>query len=192
MIAILLIISVLAILILAWFFLDQIGKSREFFKALASGLDGQITNLPLGVIFHLGSARIRIYVLQGNIHYRARVHLREDPGILVTRKFPKLRLLDRLNRAPNRQNFLFHTPVDEHYRFQARDTRWMREIFDTDLQRQMAETGRVTRIEVKRQVVKGALLMLIHSDAENEKAAASIEILSQVLKRVLDSSLAPP
>ncbi|MDH3644324.1 MAG: hypothetical protein OES38_19620 [Gammaproteobacteria bacterium] len=189
MVTALLIIALVSIGILSWFMLREIGKSREFFKTLAAGLDGHATRLPFGAVFQLGSTQIRIFALQGSIYYRARVHLRENPGVLVTRKFPRLRFLDRLNHAPFRQSFLFHTPVDEHYGFRARDSRWMREIFDAELQRRMIETGRVTRIEVKRRAVTGALLMLSHSDDERKKAAASIEIMNQVLMRVLGSSL---
>lgn len=189
MIAALLTISLLAIAILSWFIFREIRKSQEFFKALAAGLDGHITRLPFGVVFQLGSTRIRIYALQGAIHYRAPVRLRADPGIRVSRKYPRLRFLDRLNHVPFRQGFLFHAAVDEHYGFRARDTRWMREIFNAELQDRMIGTGRVTRIEVKRRAVTGGLLMLGHSDDEREKATESIEILNQVLMRVLGSTL---
>jgi hypothetical protein len=54
----------------------------------------------------------------------------------------------------------------------------------------MTETGRVTRIEIRRRVVKGALLMIIQSKDEHEKAWQSIDILNQVVIKVSRSTLA--
>ena len=190
MIAILLIIALLAILILGWFLLREVSRTQEFFRTLAASLNGQTTRLPFGFVYQLGNTRVRIYALQGAVHFRARVRLHTNPGIIVMRKFPKLRFLEGLTKAPGRQSFLFHGPVDYHYRFQAKDPRWMHEIFNAELLECLTESGRVTRIEVKRNVVAGSILMIIQSDEEREKAAVSIEILSRVLTQVLSSTLA--
>jgi hypothetical protein len=50
--------------------------------------------------------------------------------------------------------------------------------------------GRVTRIEITRRVVRGALLMLNHSNQEIEKAKQSISILNRLVMQVSRSTLA--
>ena len=117
-------------------------------------------------------------------------NLRKDPGILVTRTFKKLEFLDALNFSPSREKFSFHAPVDKQYGFRAKDMTWMREIFNDDLLDRMTATGRVTRIEIKRRVVRGALMMVNQSDDELEKAKQSIDILNRLVMRVSRSTLA--
>ena len=180
----------LAIALLAWFLVREIRKSHEFFRTLASRFEGITTKLPFGLVFELEDMRVRIYALQGSIQYRARVRLRKDPGILVTRRFRKLEFLDALNYSPSREKFSFHAPVDQRYGFRAKNARWMREIFNDDLLDRMTATGRVTRIEIRRQVVRGALLMVNQSDDELEKAKQSIDILNCVVIQVSSSTLA--
>jgi hypothetical protein len=66
----------------------------------------------------------------------------------------------------------------------------MREIFDADLLDSMTAMGGVTRIEIRRRVVRGALLMVNHSNQEIEKAKQSISILNRVVRQVSRSTLA--
>lgn len=174
---------------LVWFLVREIRKSRNLFRTLALRLNGKTTRFPFGLAFELEGIPIRIYTLQGSIQYRAKVDLRTDPGILVTRTFPKLKFLDPLHYSPSRQRFLFQAPVDKQFGFRAKDTSWMREIFNSDLLNHMTEKGRVTRIEIRRRVVKGALLMIIQSKDELEKASQSIDILNQVVVQVSRSTL---
>ncbi len=184
------VVSVLALAVLVWFMVREIRKSHEFFRTLASRFDGTTTKFPFGMVFELEGKRVRIYALQGSIQYRARVRLRKDPGILVTRTFRKLAFLDALNFSPSREKFSFHAPVDKQYGFRAKDTMWMREIFNDDLLDRMTATGRVTRIEIRQRVVRGALMMVNQSDDELEKARQSIDILNRVVMQVLRSTLA--
>ena len=108
------------------------------------------------------------------------------------RTFRKLEFLDPLHFSPSRQKFLFHGRVDQQYGFRAKDARWMREIFSDDLLDRMTDTGRVTRIEIRRRSVRGALLMITQSDDEIVKARQSIGILNDVLMQVSRSTLAVP
>jgi hypothetical protein len=181
---------VLATVVLAWFVGREIRKTHEFFGMLATRFDGKPTKLPFGLLFELEGIRVRIYALQGSIQYRAKVRLRRDPGILVTRTFRKLEFLDKLNYSSSREKLLFHAPVDQQYGFRAKDARWMREIFDADLLDSMTAMGGVTRIEIRRRVVRGALLMVNHSNQEIEKAKQSISILNRVVRQVSRSTLA--
>ena len=107
-------VSVLATLFV-WFVVREIRKSRAFFRMLASRFDGTTTSLPFGMVFELEDMRVRIYALQGSIQYRARVRLRKEPGILVTRTFRKLEFLDTLHYSPSREKYLFHEPIDQQY-----------------------------------------------------------------------------
>ena len=184
------VVSIVAVVVFVGFVVREIRKSHEFFRTLTSRFEGTTTTLPFGMVFEFEGIRVRIYALQGSIQYRARVRLRKDPGIMVTRRFKKLEFLDRLNYSPSRQKYTFHAPVDRQYGFRAKDTRRMREIFDGDLLERMTVTGRVTRIEITRRVVRGALLMLTHSDDELEKANQSIGILNRVVTQVSRSTLA--
>jgi hypothetical protein len=186
----LLFISIVPLALIAWFFVREIRRSRDLFRTLASLLDGKTSHFPFGLVYELEGIPIRIYALQGSIQYRAKVDLRTDPGILVTRTFRKLKFLDPLHYSPSRKRFLFHAPVDRQFGFRAKDTSWMREIFNSELLDHMTETGRVTRIEIRRRVVKGALLMIIQSKDEHEKAWQSIDILNQVVIKVSRSTLA--
>jgi hypothetical protein len=184
------VVFVLATVLLAWFVGREIRKTHAFFGMLATQFDGKPTRLPFGVVFDLEGIRVRIYALQGSIQYRAKVRLRNDPGILVTRTFRKLEFLDKLNYSGSREKLLLHAPVDQQYGFRAKDGRWMREIFNADLLDSMTAMGRVTRIEITRRVVRGALLMLNHSNQEIEKAKQSISILNRLVMQVSRSTLA--
>lgn len=186
----LLVVSLVPLAVIVWFLAREIRKSSDFFHTLASRLNGKTTRLPFGLVFELEGIPIRIYTLQGSIHYRARVDLRRDPGILVTRTFRKLRFLDPLLYSPSRKRFLFHTPVDKQFAFRAKNASWMREIFTSGLLDDMTEKGRVTRIEIRRRAVKGTLLMIFQSKEELEKAGQSIDILNQVVMQVSQSTLA--
>ena len=184
------VVFVLATALLTWFVGREIRKTHEFFGMLATRFDGKPTRLPFGVVFELEGVRVRIYALQGSIQYRAKVRLRKDPGILVTRTFRKLEFLDKLNYSGSREKLLFHAPIDQQYGFRAKDARWMREIFNADLLDSMTAMGRVTRIEITRRVVRGALLMVNHSNQEIEKAKQSISILNRLVMQVSRSTLA--
>jgi hypothetical protein len=186
----LLAVSLVPLAMIVWFLAREIRKSRNFFRILASHLNGKTTRFPFGLVFELESIPVRIYALQGSIQYRAKVDLRTDPGILVTRTFRKLKFLDPLHYSPSRERYLFHSPADKQFGFRAKDTSWMREIFNSDLLNDMTETGRVTRIEIRRRVVKGAHLMINQSQDELEKAGHSIDILNQVVMQVSRSTLA--
>ena len=107
----------LATVPLLWFIVREIRKSRGLFQMLASRFNATVTKLPFGIKFELEGVGVRVYTLQGSLQYRARVHLREDPGILVTRTFRRFQLLDRLQYSPGQQKYLFHSPVDEKYGF---------------------------------------------------------------------------
>ena len=186
------VVLVLVLVLVVWFVGREIRKTGEFFRTLATQFDGTTTSLPFGLVFRLEDMQVRLYALQGGIQYRAHVRLREDPGILVTRTFRKLEFLDTLHFSPSRQKFLFHRRVDQQYGFRAKDARWMREIFNDDLLDRMTDTGRVTRIEIRRRSVRGALLMITQSDDEIVKARQSIGILNDVLMQVSRSTLAGP
>ncbi len=182
--------SVVALAGLVWFAVREIRRSRRFFHLLSGEFNGVTTRLPFGMRFELQGIGVRIYALQGGIQYRATVLLRNDPGILVTRTYRMFKFLERMNFSPSREKFLFHTPVDQQYGFRAKNTRWMREIFDNELLDLMTATGRVTRIEIRRRVVRGALLMITQSDSELEKAKQSINILNRLVIRLSRSTLA--
>ncbi len=186
----LLVVALVPLALIVWFLAREIRKSRNLFRTLATRLNGKTTRFPFGLVFELKGIPIRIYALQGSIQYRAKVDLHTDPEILVTRTFRKLNFLDPLHYSPSREKFLFHAPVDKQFGFRAKDASWMREIFNSDLLEHMTETGRVTRIEIRRRVVKGALLMIIQSKDELEKAGQSIDILNQVVMQVSRSTLA--
>ena len=186
----LLVVSLVPLMLIVWFLVREIRKSRNLFRTLASRLNGKTTRFPFGMVFELEGVPVRIYTLQGSIQYRAKVDLRMDPGILVTRTFSKLKFLDLLHYSPSRKRFLFHAPVDKQFGFRAKDASWMREIFNSDLLDHMTETGRVTRIEIRRRVVKGVLLMIKQSKDEHAKAGQSIDVLNQVVMQVSRSTLA--
>jgi len=170
---------------LSIFLIREFEKSRQFFDSLATHHGGRAMRFPVGAVFSLdGLIEVKMYILQGNILYRARVDLPVDPGIVVTRKFRALKILDKLNSAPGRTRYRFDLPVDEQYTFQARDEALLREIFAPDLLDRMTSEGRVTRIEVKRNRFRGSLMAITLSQKEVEKAFQSVEILNDVLRHV--------
>jgi hypothetical protein len=170
---------------LSIFLIRQVEKSRRFFDALATHHGGHAMRFPVGAVFRLdGLIDVKMYVLQGNILYRARVDLPVDPGIVVTRKFRALKILDKLTSAPGRTRYRFESPVDEQYTFQARDEAVLREIFAPNLLDRMTTEGRVTRIEVKRNRFRGSLMAITFSQKEVERAFQSVEILNDVLRQV--------
>jgi hypothetical protein len=167
------------------FLIREVDKSRLFFDALATHHGGRAMRFPVGAVFRLdGLIDVKMFILQGNILYRARVDLPVDPGIVVTRKFRALKMLAKLNSVPGRTRYRFDSPVDDQYTFQARDEAMLREIFVPDVLDRMTAEGRVTRIEVKRKRFRGSLMAITLSQQEVEKAFQSVEILNDVLRRV--------
>jgi hypothetical protein len=170
---------------LSIFLIRQVEKSRRLFDALATHHGGRAMRFPVGATFRLdGLIDVKMYILQGNILYRARVDLPVDPGIVVTRKFRALKILEKLTSVPGRTRYRFESPVDEQYAFQARDEAVLRDIFAPDLLDRMMTEGRVTRIEVKRNRFRGALMAITFSQKEVEKVFQSVEVLNDVLRQV--------
>jgi hypothetical protein len=170
---------------LSIFLIREFEKSRRFFDALATHHGGRAMRFPVGAVFRLdGLIDVKMYILQGNILYRARVDLPVDPGIVVTRKFRALKILEKLTSVPGRTRYRFESPVDEQYAFQARDEAVLRDIFAPDLLDRMMTEGRVTRIEVKRNRFRGALMAITFSQKEVEKVFQSVEVLNDVLRQV--------
>jgi hypothetical protein len=175
---------VLAVMVLV--VMREIRKTRTFFTELAKRYGGRVMRFPAGVVFRLGyNAEVRIHVLQGSVLYRARLRLPEDPGILVMRIYRRFKWLDKLSYSPGRTRYRLNGPVDEQYSFQAFDPVLLRKVFAGDILDRLATQGRVTRIEIRKTRFKGALMMLSFSAAEVERGHHSVEILNEVLQRVL-------
>ena len=175
--------------VLVWFVVLQLRKTRELFRKLASRLDGTTTSLPFGLKYEFHRLHIRVYA-QGGIQYRARVRLRTEPGILVTRKVPRLKFLDSLNYSPSRQAFLFRTAIDQEYGFRAKDTRWLREIFTREMIDLLRSTNRLRRIQISKRAVSGTVLLFTNSDEEHEKASQAVDILNELTLQLSRSTLA--
>ncbi len=179
----------LPVIPILWLVTREIKRTRELFRKLAIQLNGEMTLLPFGLRYERHDLQIRIYA-QGGIQYRARVRLRANPGILVTRKFSRLKFLDSLNYSPSRQPFLFRTSIDDEYGFRAKDTRWMREIFSRELLSRLSATDRVRRIQISRRVLSGSILLFSNSAQEHDKASEAVDILNELSGRLCRSSLA--
>ena len=169
---------------LAWFLFRQLGKQRRLFVRLASTVGGAITNLPMGVRFEANGAQVRVYALQGGLHYRARLLLRTDPGILVTRKFGRFNLLEALHFSPSKERFVFGAPIDERYGFRARDASAVRSIFADDILARMAGNGRLARIEIDKAGVRASFFILSHVEDEEREVLDAVEILGLLLARL--------
>jgi hypothetical protein len=181
---------VLVLLPLSVLLLREVEKTQKLFSDLARQRGGKTTRLPAGCQFELEGIPVRIYALKGGIHYTAKVSLREDPRILVTRTFKKLASLDGLNFSLSRTKYLLHSAIDSHFGFRAKDSTWLREIFSPAIQEQMIDSGRVGRIEIRKRTCKGGLIMLYHSEREAEITRESIELMNAIVLRLSTSSLA--
>ena len=175
-----------------WFVFRELRSTAGLFDALTARLGGERSTVPIGMRGELDGIRIRVFALAGKVEYRARIRLRSDPGILVTRTFGRFRFVDALHASPGRRKFVFRHPVDEQYGFRAKNTQWMRELFDAEMLDDLTHLGRVARIEVGRAGVKGSLMMLGHSDAERVKANESVDLLTRLTRNLARSSLAKP
>ena len=181
---------VLILLPLSVLLIREVEKTQEFFSNFANQTGGKATKLPAGCRFELEGIPVRIYALQGSIRYTAKVSLREDPRILVTRTFKKLASLDGLNFSLSRTKYLFHSAIDSHFGFRAKDSTWLREIFSPAIRDQMIDSGRVGRIEIRQRACRGGLIMLYHSEREAEITRESIELMNAIVLRLSSSSLA--
>ena len=172
---------------LAIFLMRTVEATGRFFEDVAKRYHGRARRFPPGAVYALEQGlQVKLNALQGNIIYRARISLPEDPGILVTLIFRWVKFLDKLNYSFGRQRtrYQFAAPIDEQYMFRAIDGPRLREIFQPDLVERMRTQGRVTRLEIRRNRFRGALMMVSFTPGEVEKAEQSIEILNDVLRRV--------
>jgi len=171
--------------LLLWFAGRELRRTRRLFAQLAVRFGGRTQRFPLGMVFRVEpGVEVKVFALQGSILYRARMDLGYEPDILVARIYRGWRFIDKLNYAPGRTRYRFHAPIDRHYSFRVGDGRHMKEIFAPDLLERMQSQGRITRLEIRRNRFRAALMVLSFSPEETHKAEQSIAILNELLKRV--------
>jgi hypothetical protein len=175
---------------LAWFLFRQLGKQWHFFVRLAETLGGSVTRVPMGVRFEVDGVPVRLFALQGVIHYRAALALRSDPGILVTRKFKRFDFLQAFHYSPSRERFSFQAPIDDLYGFRARELPLMRTIFTEAILSRLASNRRLARIEIRRKGIRAGFFILSHAEDEEAEAVDAVEILNLLLLRLRTSGLA--
>lgn len=172
--------------LLLWFAGRELRRTRRLFAQLAVRFGGRTQRFPLGMVFRVEpGVEVKVFALQGSILYRARMDLGYEPDILVARIYRGWGLIDKLNYAPGRKRYRFHGPIDRQYAFRARDERHLKEIFAPDLLGRMQSQGRITRLAIRRNRFRAALMLLSLSPEETHTAEQSIEILNELLMRVM-------
>ena len=174
---------------LGWIVFRQLRRQWQLFVGLAETVGGTVTKLPMGVRFEAHGARIRLFALQGSLHYRARLSLRTNPGILVTRKFGRFNFLDALHYSPSRERVLFPAAIDERYGFRAREASLLRSIFTEDILARMADNRRLARIEISQADVRASIFILSHAEDEEREVLDAVGILDLLLARLRGSGL---
>jgi hypothetical protein len=179
------VIFIAMLVVFVTFLAREFDNSRHFFAAVAKRYRGRTLRIPLGAAYRLERGQeVKVQAFSGNVLYSARIRLREDPGIYITRRYRGFRILDALTYSFGRKGYRFDSPVDEQYTFRAKDERKLREIFQPDLLEMMLTQGRVTALQIRRNRFRGALMIIRFSPDEIDKAEQSIEILNEVVRRV--------